>query len=101
MRPDVRRRGKVETRTEASTNAILGMLHVKCGHIEVLLQCAPLPAHPIMLPSCQSQLPVDTALEDRKEQLKRSGLGRVVMFYFKLPGAQSSLARNCQGMRLW
>ncbi|PRW61505.1 IWS1-like protein [Chlorella sorokiniana] len=31
------------------------------------------------------QLPVDTALEDRKEQLKRSGLGRVVMFYFKLP----------------
>lgn len=32
------------------------------------------------------QLPVDCALEDRKEQLKRSGLGRVVMFLFKLPG---------------
>ncbi|EFN50726.1 hypothetical protein CHLNCDRAFT_142536 [Chlorella variabilis] len=31
------------------------------------------------------QLPVDCSLEDRKEQLKRSGLGRVVMFLFKLP----------------
>jgi hypothetical protein len=34
------------------------------------------------------QLPVDCSLEDRKEQLKRSGLGRVVMFLFKLPGAR-------------
>lgn len=40
-----------------------------------------------------TQLPVDTALEDRKEQLKRSGLGRVVMFYFKLPGAR--MLRTC------
>lgn len=42
--------------------------------------------HPAANPC--TQLPVDTALEDRKEQLKRSGLGRVVMFYFKLPGAR-------------
>ena len=33
------------------------------------------------------QLPVDCSLEDRKEQLKRSGLGKVVMFLFKVPGA--------------
>lgn len=39
------------------------------------------------------QLPVDTALEDRKEQLKRSGLGRVVMFYFKLPDETASNRR--------
>ena len=32
-------------------------------------------------------LPVDCSLEDRKEQLKRSGLGKIVMFYFKLSGA--------------
>ena len=32
------------------------------------------------------QLPVDCSMEDRKEQLKRSGLGRVVMFLFKVPG---------------
>ena len=32
------------------------------------------------------QLPVDCSLEDRKEQLKRSGLGRIVMFLFKVPG---------------
>jgi transcription factor SPN1 len=32
------------------------------------------------------QLPVDCSLEDRKEQLKRSGLGKVVMFLFKVPG---------------
>lgn len=94
VRPDIRRRGKVETRTEASADTILGMLHMTFGRVGVLLQCAPRPAHPIMLPSCQSQLPVDTALEDRKEQLKRSGLGRVVMFYFKLPGAQSSLGHS-------
>ena len=31
-------------------------------------------------------LPVDCSLEDRKEQLKRSGLGKIVMFYFKLSG---------------
>ncbi|PSC74366.1 transcription elongation factor (TFIIS) family [Micractinium conductrix] len=31
------------------------------------------------------QLPVDCSLEDRKEQLKRSGLGRIVMFLFKVP----------------
>lgn len=31
------------------------------------------------------QLPVDCSKEDRKDQLKRSGLGRVVMFYYKLP----------------
>jgi hypothetical protein len=33
------------------------------------------------------QLPVDCAQEDRKEQLKRSGLGRVIMFLYKVPGA--------------
>lgn len=32
------------------------------------------------------QLPVDCAQEDRKEQLKRSGLGRIVMFLYKVPG---------------
>ena len=31
------------------------------------------------------------AQEDRKEQLKRSGLGKVVMFLFKLPGKAYSL----------
>lgn len=52
------------------------------------------------LPPALLQLPVDTALEDRKEQLKRSGLGRVVMFYFKLPGAPRAAlfmaARACR-----
>ena len=32
-----------------------------------------------------SQLPIDISFEGRKEQLKKSGLGRVVMFLFKLP----------------
>ena len=31
------------------------------------------------------QLPIDIAYGGRKEQLKRSGLGKVVMFLFKLP----------------
>ena len=31
------------------------------------------------------QLPIDIADEGRKEQLKKSGLGKVVMFLFKLP----------------
>lgn len=30
-------------------------------------------------------LPIDCAYEDRREQLKRSGLGRIVMFLYKLP----------------
>ena len=57
--------------------------------MQLLLPCCP-PGSTLgassLLPALP-QLPVDTALEDRKEQLKRSGLGRVVMFYFKLPGA--------------
>ncbi len=32
------------------------------------------------------QLPIDCSMEDRKEQLKKSGLGRIVMFLFKVPG---------------
>ena len=32
-----------------------------------------------------TRLPVDCSFEDRREQLKRSGLGRVVMFLSKLP----------------
>ena len=32
-----------------------------------------------------SRLPVDCSFEDRREQLKRSGLGRVIMFLSKLP----------------
>ena len=32
-----------------------------------------------------AQLPIDIAFEGRKEQLKKSGLGKVVMFLFKLP----------------
>mmetsp|Transcript_16222 Transcript_16222/g.50966 ORF Transcript_16222/g.50966 Transcript_16222/m.50966 type:complete len:465 (+) Transcript_16222:81-1475(+) len=31
------------------------------------------------------QLPVEMELEERREQLKKSGLGKVVMFLFKLP----------------
>lgn len=31
------------------------------------------------------QLPIDCSMEDRKEQLKKSGLGRIVMFLFKVP----------------
>ena len=34
------------------------------------------------------QLPVDCSFEDRREQLKRSGLGKVVMFLFKVPGGR-------------
>lgn len=37
------------------------------------------------------QLPVDCSFEDRREQLKRSGLGKVVMFLFKVPGAARRL----------
>lgn len=40
------------------------------------------------------QLPVDCAQEDRKEQLKRSGLGRIVMFLFKVPGEQAYSSRG-------
>ena len=32
-----------------------------------------------------AQLPIDISYESRKEQLKKSGLGKVVMFLFKLP----------------
>lgn len=32
-----------------------------------------------------AQLPIDISYEGRKEQLKKSGLGKVVMFLFKLP----------------
>lgn len=32
-----------------------------------------------------AQLPIDISFEGRKEQLKKSGLGKVVMFLFKLP----------------
>lgn len=32
-----------------------------------------------------TRLPVDCSFEDRKEQLKRSGLGRIIMFLSKLP----------------
>lgn len=32
-----------------------------------------------------TRLPIDCSYEDRKEQLKRSGLGRMVMFFSKLP----------------
>jgi len=35
--------------------------------------------------SLLQRLPVDCSYEDRKEQLKRSGLGKVVMFLSKLP----------------
>lgn len=31
-------------------------------------------------------LPCPCSMEDRKEQLKKSGLGRIIMFLFKLPG---------------
>ena len=45
------------------------------------------------------QLPVDCSFEDRKEQLKKSGLGKVVMFLYMLPGAcnqqQCAPAHGC------
>ena len=49
------------------------------------------------------QLPVDCSMEDRKEQLKRSGLGRVVMFLFKLPGgsARGGAGRGAARRRQW
>lgn len=33
------------------------------------------------------ELPIDCSYEDRKAQLKRSGLGRVVLFYSRVSGA--------------
>lgn len=36
------------------------------------------------------ELPIDCALEDRKAQLKRSGLGRTIMFLAKVSGVSSS-----------
>ncbi|KAL4438503.1 hypothetical protein ABPG77_000151 [Micractinium sp. CCAP 211/92] len=39
------------------------------------------------------QLPIDCSMEDRKEQLKKSGLGRIVMFLFKVPDETSANRR--------
>ncbi|KAL4853818.1 hypothetical protein ACK3TF_005298 [Chlorella vulgaris] len=39
------------------------------------------------------QLPVDCSMEDRKEQLKRSQLGKMVMFLFKLPAETATNRR--------
>lgn len=39
------------------------------------------------------QLPIDCSLEDRKEQLKKSGLGRIIMFLFKVPDETPSNRR--------
>lgn len=38
------------------------------------------------------ELPIDCSYEDRKAQLKRSGLGRVVLFYSRVSGARRAWA---------
>ena len=40
-------------------------------------------------------LPIETDLNDRKEELKRSGLGRIIMFLSTLPEAGHSLVKGC------
>jgi transcription factor SPN1 len=43
-----------------------------------------------------TRLPVDCSYEDRKEQLKRSGMGRIVMFLSKLPDELPANRRTAQ-----
>ena len=42
-----------------------------------------------------AQLPIDISYEGRKEQLKKSGLGKVVMFLFKLPDETAANRYAC------
>lgn len=44
------------------------------------------------------QLPIETDMQDRKEQLKASGLGRIIMFLSELPEETTSNRRVCKAL---
>jgi transcription factor SPN1 len=48
--------------------------------------------------NCIHQLPIETDLNDRKEELKHSGLGRIIMFLSKLPEETPANRKKCKDL---